>query len=69
MRILPTVTKEGQPYVDQPIYAKPKDKSALTDAVAEAFGVRDGPRQIQISSERVRLRWMKPGPNGKLVPR
>lgn len=58
---LPIKTKveEGQPYVDQPVYK-----------LAEVFCAKE-PMKAKFLNyyRRTPLRWMKPGPNGKLVPR
>lgn len=65
--LVPKVTSEGQAFVD--LYA-PKDKAGVVyeikpNAVAELFGAKP----VEVTVDRVSLRWMKPGPNGRLVPR
>ena len=63
-----TTIEDGQPYVDDPIYLDPKQETVLAAAIREIFGHRALPRLLS-HYEHVRLRWMKPGPHGKLVPR
>jgi len=63
-----TVEKDGQPFVDKPIYARPKQESAIESGVREAFK-RRGPIPILIAHERVLLQWMKSDGKGSLVPR
>jgi len=64
----------GQPYVDDPIYRtinlKPEITTPIATGIAQAFGSA-GPKPVQILTgyNHVRLRWMKPGKDGKLVPR
>jgi hypothetical protein len=67
------LTKDGQSYYDEPVYAIPKreTRDLIRDAVESAFG---GPgyrprKPIVVGHERVRLRWMKPDGKGGLVPR
>ena len=65
--LLTTIT-DGQPYVDEPIYLEPKPESTLQAAIREIFQ-RPAARRLLSHYDHVKLRWMKPGPNGKLVPR
>lgn len=71
--ILPMITKEGQPYLDKPVYALPKQESydTLKMSVMAAWGRQPGdqPKPIIVRHDRKELQWMKPGPDGKLVPR
>lgn len=69
MELKTTIAHEGQPYVDEPVYANPKQRSKSDLSVATAFGNDDHPRRIEIGRERVLLRWMKPDGHGGLVPR
>ena len=64
------ITHEGQRYVDEPIVVYPKRRSIIEASIAAAFNPRERLRSpITVSHERVKLRWMKPGQDGKLVPR
>ena len=63
-----TTIQDGQPYVDEPVYLEPKPETLLQAAIREVFK-RPAARRLLSHYERVKLRWMKPGPDGKLVPR
>lgn len=63
-----TIKCEGQPFVDEPIHVYPIPETELQGAIRAMFRRRSPPPLI-IGYERVRLRWMKPGPDGKMVPR
>ena len=63
-----TTIKDGQPYVDEPVYLEPKRESKLQTSIREIFE-RPAAPQLLSHYDRVKLRWMKPGPDGKLVPR
>lgn len=63
-----TIEEEGQPYVDEPMYAQPKVVSMIEKSVASASGRRLA-SPIFIGYERVYLRWMKPDGKGGLVPK
>jgi len=54
-----TIKRAGQPFVDDPVYAFPKQVSVITQGVARAFGSRL-PQAVEIGHERVRLRWLSP---------
>lgn len=60
------VYSETQEHVDQPIYTAIKRDGAtpLARAVSACF-----PEKFLGCYDRYKLRWMKPGPDGKLVPR
>ena len=62
-----SITHVGQPYVDEPRYAKPKDVSVIAWSLAKAFG-SPLPRPILLRHDRVKLQWMDVGADGKLVP-
>lgn len=70
------ITKDGQRYVDEPVYShlRMDQHSSIAHAVSAAFngGVSKlaiaGPR-VLLGYQRVCLRWMKPDGNGGLVPR
>ena len=64
----PTVTRDGQRYMDEAVYAMPKRAKPIDVAVAQAFN-RQPPQPIVVDYNRVRLRWMKPDGKGGLVPR
>lgn len=61
------IEREGQPYVDDPVYVRPNPVSLIQASVARAFGIRL-PVPLQIGYERVRLRWRKPDGKGGLRP-
>jgi hypothetical protein len=63
-----SIEKDGQPYVDEAVIAKPKSVSVIHENVAYIFGSRL-PRPITIGYNRVKLRWMKPDGKGGLVPK
>ena len=64
------ITKEGQEYVDDPVYTFPKPKSAISRAVSHALDPNaPPPKPILLGHERVTLRWMKPDGKGGLVPK
>lgn len=62
------VTQDGQPYVDDPVYAHPKRESLIAESIAVHF---NSPRKkpVVIGHERVKLNWLKRGTDGKLIPR
>ena len=69
----PTIEKDGQKYVDEPVYVMPKTdgRDRVREAVEEAFG---GPgfqmrKPIVVRHDRVYLSWMKPDGKGGLEPR
>ena len=64
---LPILTKieDGQPYVDEPVYTKPKK---MRNAIRSVFKLPLWP-DILVAYNHVKLRWMKPDGNGGLVPR
>lgn len=80
-----SIDKVGQHFVDEPVYAEPRCdlRTPLVGALAEVFGhtkirlnkfgalekYRTDVQTLLIRHERTKLRWMKPGPDGKLVPR
>ena len=66
--LITTIKREGQQFVYEPVYAKPKAVSAIEASVAYAFE-RQLPQPILVRHERVRLRWMKPDGKGRLKPR
>ena len=66
--LLTEIEKDGQEYLDRPIYAKPKEESIIASSVKSAFGRRKA-IPIAIGLERVFLQWVKPGADGKLIPR
>lgn len=68
------VTREGQPYVDEPIEVRPRKEampSPIGMAVAAAFGEDKPkvPQPITVGYELVRLRWMRPDGKGGLTPK
>lgn len=68
MKLQTTIDRDGQSYVDDPVYAFPKMPTPVESAVAAAFE-REMPRPITVGHERVRLRWMKPDGHGGVIPR
>jgi len=63
------IAREGQASVDEPIYETTQARP-LAHSIASAFG-REIPAAVQVFTgyETARLRWMKPGPDGKLIPK
>lgn len=53
------ILKEGQAYVDLPVYAQIK-ADAVRMGVQMAMGTYKEPRNIKLQNERRELRWMKP---------
>jgi hypothetical protein len=53
------IEKEGQRYVDAPVYAHPKKQLPIELALTELFH-RALPRPIPIAYDRVPLRWVSP---------
>jgi hypothetical protein len=54
-----TTVQDGQPYVDEPVRKK-----------VPVFCAKEPMEALVLDHyRRVPLRWMKPGPDGKLVPR
>lgn len=60
-----TSVKDGQKFYDRPVHATRKRMEVI---VAGALG-REVPRTQLLGYERIHLRWMKPGLDGKLVPK
>jgi hypothetical protein len=54
-----TIENEGQEYVDDPV----EEEGVILCGKEPILH-----KQV-VRYERVRLKWMKPGPDGKLVPR
>ena len=63
-----TTLRDGQPYVDEAVFAELKVETVLEAAIREMFK-RKLPPRLLTHYERVRLRWMKKAPDGKMVPR
>ena len=69
------VEKEGQRYVDEPVYVEPRvDKNFILQAsIAAIFSKQpmhfELPKPILVGHNRVRLRWMEPDGKGGLKPR
>lgn len=53
------ITRVGQPYVDEPVYAEPKPISEIDRAIRQLFGSRI-PQRVLVRYETKRLRWVKP---------
>jgi hypothetical protein len=67
--LMPNIKREGQARVDEPQYSTTR-ALPLAHSIASVFG-RNIPEAVQVFEgyEQTRLRWMKPGPDGKLIPR
>lgn len=67
------VKREGQKFLDEPVYASPKPELITNIALSVGAAFNEGrpraPRRILLGHERVQLRWMKPDGKGGLVPR
>ena len=68
MTLVTKITREGQPFYDEAVYATPKPASPVEASIAAMFK-RQLPQPMQIGHERVRLQWMKPDGKGGLVPK
>lgn len=67
--MITTTIKEGQQFVEDPIYLLPKRPSLVEISVAEAFGkYQIKPRLLQ-GHERVKLRWVNPDGTPKVFAR
>lgn len=72
MSLVPHIEHEGQEFYDEAdkrgknaFHAAP---SGVATAVMALFG-SEAPELINGRFNRIPLRWMKPGPDGKLVPK
>lgn len=69
-----TELSDGQPYLDVAVWPDERHdftvvyEALLANAVRRAFGEREL-EPVVLGYERRFFRWMKPGPDGKLVPR
>jgi len=61
---------EGQRYVDEEVYRIVSRMTETASCVRACYG-SSLPEKIETLGhyERTRLKWMKPGPDGKLIPR
>lgn len=67
--IMECIERQGQPYVDEPIYDDVKARPTAV-AVAAAFGRRMVPVvRVLTGHEHVRLRWMTGDGKGGLKPK
>jgi hypothetical protein len=67
---LTVVRDRRQRFIDVPVYAEPKRRPTLDLSMEVALnGQVSTPRRLLLRHEREMLIWMKPGPDGKLVPR
>lgn len=63
------ITHDGQRYFDDPVFAKPL-ANIMERSVSAALDKNYRPKPpIVLRHERVALRWMRPGPDGKLIPK
>jgi hypothetical protein len=69
-QVLDKVLRVGQEFIDEPIYVKPRGEhmTLIARSLRIAYGRKDQ-KPILVRHERVKLRWMKPSPDGKLIPR
>ena len=68
------IVRDGQPYVDRPVYVERKRPSALEEAIARAFAETAPPaprmpQRVVVAYDRQPLRWMTKDARGRLVPR
>ena len=63
-----TIKNDRQHFVDVPIVVNPVFQSAIGASVSKAFGQEDKRKPIVVAYRRTPLRWVKPGPDGTLVP-
>lgn len=64
-----SIERDGQSYIDEPIYAQPKDRTLVSLLVEAAFnrGEVRLQRPVLLHHERVRLHWLKPDGKGGLI--
>lgn len=67
---LTTIENEDQKWIDEPVYTNPLTKftSNVARSVQRLFKSKPPQPEI-IGYDRIRLNWMKPDGNGKLIPR
>jgi hypothetical protein len=65
------LTHTGQPFYDRAVYAELARPTRLATALMSAFpgGETLGPIMEQRGFERVKINWVRPGPDGNLLPR
>lgn len=63
--IVPDSIVDGSPYVDVPVYVRPR---VLINSIRSVFGLQQRP-SVLVRYKHTELRWMKPGTDGNLVPR
>lgn len=67
-KIRPRILFEGQAVVDEPVY-ETISADPLAYGIASAFGREIRPTvEVFRDYASTKLRWMKPGPDGKLIP-
>ena len=54
------ITKAGQRFVDDPVFANPRKETTIESSIRVAFG-RRMVRRIILGYERIRLKWIRPG--------
>lgn len=65
-----SVAFEGQKFLDEPQHVVVSKARPLAMNIAALFGRPVDPEISEFSHyERTRLRWMRPGPDGQLVPK
>jgi hypothetical protein len=68
MALLTTIERDGQEFLDEPVYVHPKKLSLIEASIAKAFNIAMS-APIAVRHERVKLRWMKPDGKGGLCAR
>ena len=62
----PAIKFDGQRYVDEPMFVEIKPTPVA--AALMRMGVHVPKVEILIGYQHIHLRWMKPGPDGTLIP-
>lgn len=65
--LVPIVSKDGQPFVDE--YASPNEAGNVYEIKPNPVAAAFGAKPVEVSFNRVLLRWMKPDGKGGVVPR
>jgi hypothetical protein len=67
MTLSPHIEKDGQEFFDE--YATPNKAGMNVVLTPKPIAAAFGAKPITATFNRVRLRWMKPGQDGTLVPK
>lgn len=59
--LLTTIEREGQPYVDDPVFSEVSEAKPLSIEIGALFGRRIESIEELSHYNHIRLRWVKPG--------